>query len=314
MDFQINPLSYKDVFTLPAEVVNRLKLTGFDQLRFILWVFASKENEFSLKSTADALGMSESDAEECLLFWQDAGLILCDGQKPKGIASEKASKTRVSQKKEELIKPTRNEAVKRASSDIMLTAAVDEIQKKLSRPINSNELISFVWMHDSLGLPVEVILTLVEFCVSEDKTNVRYMEKLANEWALKDIDTLDKAEDMLKKRALSKKAWGKVIRAFGIESRMPSDKELVFSDRWINEWGFSSAMLKNAYNVCIDAKAKLSFAYINQVLSSWHDKGYKTVDDTVKKPQKETSNKSSIDIDEFSKLLENRKIRKGDNL
>ena len=260
MDFQINPLSYKDVFTLPAEVVNRLKLTGFDQLRFILWVFASKENEFSLKSTADALGMSESDAEECLLFWQDAGLILCDGQKPKGIASEKASKTRVSQKKEELIKPTRNEAVKRASSDIMLTAAVDEIQKKLSRPINSNELISFVWMHDSLGLPVEVILTLVEFCVSEDKTNVRYMEKLANEWALKDIDTLDKAEDMLKKRALSKKAWGKVIRAFGIESRMPSDKELVFSDRWINEWGFSSAMLKNAYKVCIDAKAKLSFA------------------------------------------------------
>ncbi len=313
MDFQINPLSYKDVFTLPAEIVNRLKLAGHDQLRFILWVFASKDNEFSLESTAEALGLSEDCAEECLLFWQDAGLLLSEGQKPKTVKPKNASVTKATHKTEELIKPTRNEAVKRASSDDMLSTAVSEIQKKLSRTINSNELISFVWMHDSLGLPVEVILTLVEFCVSEDKTNVRYMEKLANEWALKDIDTLEKAEDMLKNRVLSKKAWGKVQRAFGIDSRKPSDKELVFSDRWVNEWGFSSAMLKNAYNVCIDAKAKLSFAYINQILSSWHDKGYKTVEDTVKQPQKPKSNKSSIDIDEFSKLLETRKIKKGVN-
>lgn len=312
MNFLINPLSYKDVFTLPTEVVNRLKFAGADQLRFILYVYSSKDSEFSLDNIAKTLKISKESAEECLLFWQDTGLIISNDVGFKEIPKKKEVKTKSVQKIDTPEKPTRNDALKRLSENEMLRLAMVEIEKKLCRTTGSNERISFVWMHDSLGLPIEVILTLVEYCVSEQKTGIRYMEKLANEWALKDIDTLDKAEDMLKNRAMSQKAWSKVARVFGIQSRKPSDKELVFSNRWVNEWGFSTAMLKCAYNTCIDSKTKLSFAYVNSILNSWHEKGFKKPEDITNKVP--ASNKpglnSSIDIDEFSTALLNRKIRK----
>lgn len=313
MDFQINPLSYRDVFTLPVEVAERLRLAGDNHLRFILWVYSSKNTEISLEAAAKELRISTDSAEESVLFWQEAGLLLVNGETIEAPQKKERQKTKISQQVEELSKPTKSEAVKRASEDTMLRAAVPEIQKKLSRTINSNELISFVWMHDSLGLPIEVILTLIEVCVSEEKTNIRYMEKLANDWASKDIDTLEKAEKMLKERMMRRKAWGKVQRAFGIDSRKPSDNELEFSNRWINEWEFSSAMLKAAYNVCIDAKTKLNFRYINGVLGSWHEQGFKNVDDIVaEKTVSKDTGKSSIDIDEFSKLLDSKRLKKGD--
>ena len=41
----------------------------------------------------------------------------------------------------------------------------------------------------------------------------------------------------------------------------------------------SLEMIKESYERCIDSKGKLSFAYINGILSDWFKKGYKTLSD-----------------------------------
>lgn len=316
MKIQINPLSYREVFTLPAEVANRLRLAGENQLRLIIWVFSQRLSEFEIPDAAKALKISEDAVTEAVLFWKEAGLLTGDAEEAREIKAPAVQKTRVSKIKRTPERPTRAEAVKRGNESEELRLMLTELQKKLRRTINSNELISFVWMHDSLGLPAEVIMMLTEYCAGEDKGNIRYIEKVAAEWAENDIDSIEKAEEMLKADVMSREAWGKVMRAFGISPRQPSAKELKFSDAWVNEWGFSSKMLKAAYDECIDHSdnAKLSFAYINKILTAWHTKGFKTPEETRSAKTAPSAGKkaadSSIDIGEFSSALKKRGARK----
>ena len=45
-------------------------------------------------------------------------------------------------------------------------------------------------------------------------------------------------------------------------------------------------MLKAAYDICVDKKTKLSFAYVAKILESWHAAGYKTPADVTAGEQK----------------------------
>ena len=84
-----------------------------------------------------------------------------------------------------------------------------------------------------------------------------------------------------------------VERAFGIPHRKPSDKETEFAYKWVTEWEISFELLKEAYNICIDGKAKLSMPYINKILESWHSSGIKTPADIQKESKKQSSAKNA---------------------
>ena len=64
-------------------------------------------------------------------------------------------------------------------------------------------------------------------------------------------------------------------------------------------------MLKAAYDSCVDSKAKLSMPYINKILESWHQKGFKTAEETKAKPKttENFENKPSYDLDLFEKMI-----------
>ena len=116
-------------------------------------------------------------------------------------------------------------------------------------------------------------------------------------------------EAIIAEETRMKLAFSVVCNAFGIEKRMPSEKETQYSNAWVNDWGMTPDMLKAAYDVCIDSKAKLSFPYINKVLEKWHTAGYKTFLD-VKNGEKKSvkGSKSSnafagYDLDAFEAKL-----------
>ena len=107
------------------------------------------------------------------------------------------------------------------------------------------------------------------------------------------------------RRLKKKTAFSIVASVFGIENRKPSDKELAFSNCWVNEWQMSRDMLKEAYNACIDANAKLSMAYINGILKNWHSLGLTKPQDKPKaeKPKKNSPNGATYDLELFERML-----------
>ena len=171
-----------------------------------------------------------------------------------------------------------------------------------------------VWMVDNLGLESAVVRMIIQHCASIDKCNTRYIEKMALSWANSEIDTVEKAESHLLLMEQLKKEWATVCSAFGIEYRLPTEKEQNYAHTWIKEWRFNKKMLKLAYDVCVDAKGKLIIAYVHKVLEKWHDDGISTPEMVAKandeRKQPKTSKKTlkdagkkSYNIDEYEKLL-----------
>ena len=60
-------------------------------------------------------------------------------------------------------------------------------------------------------------------------------------------------------------------------------------------------MLKEAYDTCIDAKSKYSFAYIAKIIENWHTNGYTKPQDI--KPKTNDKMQGAYDIDLFEKML-----------
>jgi DnaD/phage-associated family protein len=147
-----------------------------------------------------------------------------------------------------------------------------------------------------------VILFIVQYSKQVEKSNIRFIERIATDWVDKGVETIEQAEEQVRLLAMQEEAWAIVCKAFGIERRKPTKKENEFAFTWVNDWKLSSEMLEHAYEICVDTKSKFSFAYVAKILENWHNNGYKTVNDIVKKP-KEDKMQGAYNIDLFEELI-----------
>lgn len=199
---------------------------------------------------------------------------------------------------------------KRISEDKEIEYLLNEAQYIIGRLISPNENAGIIMLHDNDGLPSEVILMLLAYGFSNGK-GMRQIEAMGAGWAKDGVTTLQAAEEKIKQLEQKKEAWRKVQGILGLDFRKPTQKEDEIYTRWISEWKFSEAMIKEAYEICVNAKGKYIPNYVHKILESWHTKGYRTVEQvraeraktTYKTEQNgSTDRKSSFDIDDLSGL------------
>ena len=303
MSYYINPKNLSSAFTVPCQLADEhLKLCSHLQLKVILHIFRNMASGISAENIADALSATKSDVEDALMYWVSAGILASDAE---NLAESPSAAPKISVALSE--KPSRSDVIRRGNEDKQVMFLLREAQVKFGRNLKSNESSCLLWIYDDLGLDVSVILMLIHFAVTEGRANISFIEKTAVEWSNKGVSTLVDAEKEIADNARRKTAWSMVMSVFGIDKRLPSSKELEFSDCWVNEWKFDRSLLKAAYDACIDSKAKLSMPYVNKILESWHKKGVKTLDDIEKvdakskKTVKPTG--ATYDLDLFEKMI-----------
>ena len=184
---------------------------------------------------------------------------------------KKASRTLSRPEKPDMVRLT--ERMNNDASIAYLMQAADEIFGRLT---NNNDKATLLMIHETDGLPVDVIVMLMQYAADIGKCNIRYIEKMALTWADDEIFTLELAEQRIKRLTDGRTAAGAVQRIFGLESHSPTEKETELSDRWINEWGFSEDMLRTAYEICVDKKSKYIPSYVNSILERWYGQGIST--------------------------------------
>lgn len=304
MKYLINPSAFIGAFAVPSTVVDKyIKLSSAVQLKVLLVCMRNASSPIDSDEIAKIIGISVSEVDDAILYWSE-----CD------VLNTETPAAKTAEVKEEIVsrleKPNRVDVAKRGNEDPKIRFLLREAQMKFGRNLKTNEASTFVWLCDDLGLDVSVLLLLIEYAVSENKKNISFIEKTAIKWKENGVETLVDAENEIKKAAQNKLAVSVVWKAFGIDSRKPSENEQKYCNIWVNEWGINSELLLRAYNICIDNKSKLVFQYINTVLENWHKKGYKTVADTVegeKSTPKQTkqgkNNFAAYDLDAFEKML-----------
>ena len=94
-------------------------------------------------------------------------------------------------------------------------------------------------------------------------------------------------------------------KLLGIENRALTEAERGFIRKWFEEYHFSLEMIGAAYERMIQWIGKLSFPYMNKILTSWHEQGFATVEEaeSEKKAQSgKKENEATYDLEEIERF------------
>lgn len=195
----------------------------------------------------------------------------------------------------------------RLAVDEELKILVGEAQTALGKVLSNSDIATLLMLKDTCGLPLDVIIMLIQYCISIDKGNMRAIEKIGIGWADEGIDTLEAADDKIRRVKQMNKNFSIVSSAFGLKNvGSPTKKQLEYSEKWVGEWKFSPEMLREAYERCVDSKGAMKFSYIDGILKRWNSNGIKNKKELEKfesSPDKKNSTrKTSYNIDELDKI------------
>lgn len=303
MKYTLNASAMTAPFFVPSSVADKhIKLASETQLKVLLVFLKNLSLGTSPEQIAEFLRLPLSEVLDALNFWVEREIILTDRKEPVFAPQEQAKAAAV---RSVAIKPSRDEISSASLSDPKIPFLIQEAEMKLQRGLRDSEIRTLCWLYLDHGMDVSLILMLVEYAVSEGKATVSFIESTALAWIGAGVTTLSEAEGQIEERNRRKTAWGVVLSAFGMEYRMPSEKELEFSDRWVIQWKFGKELLREAYNLCVDKNAKLSMPYINKILEKWHKDGIKTAEETKNavKPKKDKNSFGAYDKSLVEKLL-----------
>jgi DnaD/phage-associated family protein len=163
-------------------------------------------------------------------------------------------------------------------------ALVNEFQQRLGRVMSGGDLTILFGIYDYLGLPAEVIVILVGWCIDEKerkygegkRPSLREIEKEAYIWAHKELFTLESVEAYLKKKNQSKQKSEEIKSCLGIKGRPLSPTEEKYITAWL-DMGFEADAIEEAYDRTILNKKELIWPYINRIIESWHKNGLHSI-------------------------------------
>lgn len=173
-------------------------------------------------------------------------------------------------------KPFTPEKLKQLTSDEEIKQLLYISQTYLGKTLSPADTDTILYFYEGLNFNVELIEFLIEYCVSNGHKTLRYIEKVAIDWATDNITTVEEAKE---RTSIYNASYYPVLKAFGLSGRNPAAIEKAFIDKWTNEYGFSMDIITDACNRTISSISKPSFQYADSILQRWKKKGVSSLSD-----------------------------------
>ncbi len=286
MAYQINPALWTGVFAVPVCVADEhLRLCSGLALKVLLQILRHPEQEHTAAFLADTLRQAQSDVADALNYWEEQGVLLPEN----GAAAAAPPAARTEEPAPPPLPATkpvvsrvgrphfpREEAVSLIEGEPALASLADEGQSILGRAFTSADLDSLVALHSYYGLSLHFILTAMHYCASIGKRSVGYVESVCTAWLNDDVtdENIDDYVDLLQQRRTNEDV---VRRIFGIGNRSLIARERAYISDWFENLKTTPELIALAYEKTIERTGKLSFAYINTILTVWSKKQITTV-------------------------------------
>lgn len=211
------------------------------------------------------------------------------------------------------------------SNGAQFSMLVNEVQRALGKIMSSDDLIKLFGIYDSIGMPPEVILQLVTYCIAENRRKygddrmptMRYIEKAAYTWEREGVMSLERAEEYIRRAEIKRDKQAELARALSIRGRELTATEKRYIGEWI-DMGFESDAVSEAYDRTVTKTGRLVWKYMDSILKNWHGRGAHTMEDIEKldpragkeKQRASTSGDgyggpTAADIERMKKTLEN---------
>lgn len=313
MNFKINPLSFTGIFPVPNALVDEnIRLASAVQLKTMLYLLRhTNDCDLTPEKMSEALLYDKEDILDALIFWQERGLVVKEGQSVtvptasepvttvtlKKAAPNKTEETVPETKKSvpnlDIPRPSHEQVAARLKECEELSALFREAQIILGKTIGYEGQAVLIMMHDGYGLPVEVILMALEYAVMQKKTGFSHIAKIGKIWCENEIDTIEAVSEYIEEHSIINEAWSKLRSMTEITNRNPTEKQRRFLSVWVKEFGYDENIIFYAYEESIDHTGKMSMPYMDKIIRNWHSAGVKTPSD-IEKIQKDWDEKKKL--------------------
>lgn len=304
-EFYWDPAQLNGVFAVPTAVVHRhLKMAGSVQLKVLLW-FSANGGAFDAAACAKALGLSPADCNDALQYWVETGLLRRSGKAaPAPVTAPPPAKAPIAPVgRPAAVKPQMTEVVLARRESPEFGYLLDTVSARLGRPLSPGDMETLLYLFNTAGLPAAVILMAVGYAAQSERFTIRYIEKIALDWADRGILTIDAAEKHLCYLEHCQQALLKVQTVCGMTTPLSATAtNLTLAEKWVFQWHISDDLLREAYAACVAHTGKFSGKYLDRILENWHEQGITAPDQL--KPSKSKSSDSDA-FSDYEKILEN---------
>jgi len=263
---------------------------------YLLRQLNSADAGFSLSEIADKFEHTEKDVKRALCYWERMQLLHLDYDTNENLVGirfmDALSKSTVKSTAEPSVSgdaPTESKTpvkksysaddIKQFTDQEPVTELVFIAEQYLGRTLTATDLNTIFYFYDGLKLSIELIEYLIEYCVSNKHTSIRYIEKVAIAWAENGYQTVEQAKSA---NGQYNQTYSAVMKAMGISGRNLVSAETAYIDKWKNEFAFSVELIQKACEKTIQAIHEPSFEYADRILSNWKLNSITSLEDVAK--------------------------------
>lgn len=139
-------------------------------------------------------------------------------------------------------------------------------EQYIGRPLTRTDIDTISYFFDQLHFSADLIEYLIEYCVENQHTSMRYIKKVALAWADAHVTTVEEARAT---SSIYNKNCYTVLNAFGIRGRGPAASEIAYIKKWTEQYGFTLDIIKEACDRTMSSIHQPSFDYTDKILSKW---------------------------------------------
>lgn len=328
MPYEIDFGVWGSIFAVPTAVADRcLKFCTEGQLKVLLLALRQGQSPVDTAGIAARLSLTEAEVNDCLQYWQEAGLFApCAAPAPQPAQSAQPAQsqpvssaapspvtTRETAEGQTIttvrarghLSPAEINALLR--QDKQFAALTAELETARGDVLSPSEREILAYLYGSLELSPDYLLVAAAYCRKKGKKKLSYLEKMVAGWLEEGTDTYEKAEEKILRLTRQEDDEHRIRRLFGLPERALTAKEKACVERWCGEYMTPETLLKLAYDRTVEATGKVSFAYMDKILAAWAAKGITTAEAAEAErsaAQKAADGDYSFDIGEAMRIME----------
>ncbi|MCR4612248.1 MAG: DnaD domain protein [Lachnospiraceae bacterium] len=259
---------------------------------YLLRLLGQEDPDVDIGTLAEKLDHTERDVRRALAYWEESGLVSLEYNENDELAGvcfleptissgnmSKSSKKKIKSLSKNKALPKRSEYSITQMKEFKENDDVEEmlfvIEKYLGRNLTVMDLNYIIYWINELSFSTDLVYYLVEYCIDKGHANIKYMDKIALDWAKNNISSVTQAkEDTI----THSKIYINVCKSFGIDNRSLIKSELEYVKKW-NKLSIDNALIEEACRRTIVNTNKPNFEYADKILDNWIEHSVKTLED-----------------------------------
>lgn len=272
------------VFAVPDAVAEEhLKLASGKAVKVLLYLLKYKHTP----DDPQDIGVTAEDVEDAVSYWKNVGVI-CESENDGSPSESRRAREDIKilsappspPRREAAVKPPKallpEEIAERINGSEEIRFMFKSAEESLKRILTFDDQRTILMLYDHYGMSADIVTMLIASCCGIGRGSMAYIEDTAHSWYEKNVTTHEQAENEILLMQKAHSFEGRVQSRLKLLPKI-TKAQRKYIEQWA-EWDVSLDLVELAYDKTVDGIGKLSFGYMNKILSKWHDGGAVTAE------------------------------------